>query len=256
MKKSVAAVFVILFFSLISLNAHADRITIVSDEWCPINCKPGSEKPGFMVEFAQQIFIKAGHQLEYIQEPWERAVAESRKGEHTGIIGAYQGDAPDFIFPENEQAMIGNSFFVGKDKPWIYTGIDSLSKVNLGIIRGYDYGKEINDYIQANKDTLKVQANGGEDALEKNIKKLLAGRIDAIIENNYVFSFKINQMGVADKFKLAGVAIKPDKAYIAFSPANPKSKEYAEILSKGMEELRKSGELAAIMKKYGLQDWK
>jgi polar amino acid transport system substrate-binding protein len=44
--------------------------------------------------------------------------------------------------------------------------------------------------------------------------------------------------------------------YIAFSPGNPKSQEYAQILSKGIQQLRASGELATILKKYGMSDWK
>lgn len=43
--------------------------------------------------------------------------------------------------------------------------------------------------------------------------------------------------------------------YIAFSPAISQSKEYARILSEGVDTLRKSGELKTILKKYGLDDW-
>ncbi len=242
--------------SLFAINGHADQVTIVSDEWCPINCAPGSEAPGIMVEVAELIFKKAGHSLVYKQVPWERAVMETRKGNYNGIIGAYTGDAPDFVFPENEQAVIGNSFFVRQDSTWTYNGILSLDKVSIGVIRGYDYGEEINKYIKKNHGSDKVQLNGGETALEKNIKKLLIGRIDAVLENKYVFEYKASQMKAADKIKPAGVAVKPEKAYVAFSPANPKSKEYAEILSKGMVAIRESGDLAKILQKYGLQDWK
>ncbi|MFZ5569783.1 MAG: substrate-binding periplasmic protein [Thermodesulfobacteriota bacterium] len=237
-------------------DGHADQIVIVSDDWCPINCDPGTQAPGFMVEFAKIIFAKAGHSVEYKQVPWTRAVMEARKGNYHGIIGAYRGDAPDFIFPENEQAVIGNSFFVLRDSTWTYTGLPSLDRVKIGLILGYDYGEEIDQYTQKNKDSTKVQMNSGEKALEKNIKKLLAGRIDAVLENNYVFEYKASRMNIMDKIKPAGVAVQPDKAYIAFSPAHHKSKEYAEILSRGMEEIRASGELAKILEQYGLKDWK
>jgi polar amino acid transport system substrate-binding protein len=54
---------------------------------------------------------------------------------------------------------------------------------------------------------------------------------------------------------LAG-CISPVKLYVAFSPHNPNSKVYAEILSKKMIDLRKSGKLAKILAPYGLKDWK
>ena len=79
----------------------ADTIIIGADEWCPINCEPGSERPGFLVETARAVFEKAGHNLEYVKMPWSRTLDEVRKGRINGAIGAYFQDAPDFIFPEN-----------------------------------------------------------------------------------------------------------------------------------------------------------
>jgi polar amino acid transport system substrate-binding protein len=63
-------------------------------------------------------------------------------------------------------------------------------------------------------------------------------------------------MGDKDRFRSAGTFGAPSKIYIAFSPANHKSKEYARILSEGIVSLRASGELKEILGKYGLDDWK
>ena len=43
------------------------------------------------------------------------------------------------------------------------------------------------------------------------------------------------------------------KAYIAFSPNLSKSLEYSKILSDGMEEIRLSGKLDSLMRKYGIK---
>jgi polar amino acid transport system substrate-binding protein len=43
---------------------------------------------------------------------------------------------------------------------------------------------------------------------------------------------------------------------MAFSPKNPKSKEYAKLLSAGIEQMRLSGELSKILAKYQLTDWR
>ena len=47
----------------------------------------------------------------------------------------------------------------------------------------------------------------------------------------------------------------PDSIFVAFSPADAKSKDYAQILGQGMDELRRSGKLKAILSKYGMEDW-
>jgi len=62
-------------------------------------------------------------------------------------------------------------------------------------------------------------------------------------------------MGVRNRFRSAGIAVIPRKAFIAFSPAVPESKKYAQMLSKGIQSLRRSGELDKILGKYGQKDW-
>ncbi len=244
-----------LCFCIISA-VQADKIVIGSDEWCPFNCVPGSDKPGYMIEVATKIFSKAGHTLEYKIIPWARAITEARSGKINGIIGAYKGDAPDFVFSDNELAMIGIEFFTLKTNSWSYAGLASLNKVSIGAIIGYEYNEEINAYLKDGKNSAKVQMVAGDTPLETNIKKLSQKRLDAVIESPPVFWYTAAQMGLNDKIKSAGTAVKPKEAYIAFSPKLPSSKKYAKILSDGTAELRKSGELKTILEKYGLKDWK
>ncbi len=245
----------ILGFGLFITYANADQITLISDDWCPINCVPESENPGFMVDIAKTIFKKAGHTVIYKKVPWERAIQQTRKGKYSAVIGAFHGDAPDFIFPKNEQGMIGNAFFTTKSSAWRYEGVSSLKNVKFGVIKGYDYSDEINKYIKDNPDSSAVQLAFGATPLELNIKKLMKGRIDVLLESAYVFNYKIAQMGLKNKVQFAGILAAPEKAFIAFSPANKMSETYSQILSNGMDSIRKSGELKKILAKYGLQDW-
>lgn len=248
----------LLGLSLILCNARADHLVIAADPWCPFNCEPGTDKPGFIIEIAQQVFATKGHTLEYKKLPWARAIQEARDGKLTGIAGAYREDAPDFVFPDHEQAVVVEAIFVLKDRNWSYQGSASLAQMSLGIIKDYAYSAEINEYIEKNQGSPdKIQVADGENALEINLRKLLHGRVDALVESESVFWYSAGQLALAGKFKSAGqVHAGPQKAYIAFSPAAPEAKKYAQILSEGMDTLRKSGELARILAKYNLQDWK
>lgn len=49
--------------------AYADVITLVADEWCPYNCTPDTDHPGFMIEIAQYAFEHAGHTIVYTTIP-------------------------------------------------------------------------------------------------------------------------------------------------------------------------------------------
>lgn len=258
MKKNVSTLFVLMIslFVLCS-TSHGDEILIGADRWCPINCEPESDEPGVMVEIAQQVFSKAGHQVTYKVMPWARAVKLTRQGKVTAVIGAFKGDAPDFIFPENELARLSSSaLFTTRSMIWHYEGIASLDAMKLGAILDYDYGDALNAYIEKHRESGQVELLAGEDPLVRNIKKLLANRISVLVEVESVFLYTAKKMGVADQVKKAGQIAPSEPCYIAFSPALEASKAYAEILSDGVAALRQSGELAKILDKYGLEDWK
>ncbi len=245
----------ILLFAFANIAA-ADKITIAADVWCPFNCEPNSEQPGFMIEVANQVFAVQGHEVNYIVMNWSRAIREAELGNINGIIGAFPGDAPDFIFPAQELSILSNTFFVHEDSNWNYQGVDSLKQIQLVAIAGYDYGPELRDYIQQSGSEHISLLSGEGHPLRRGIQMLNLKRVGAIVEADQVFWYTAQQLGVAGNFKAAGRSSEPMKSYIAFSPALANSSNYAQILSQGIETLRASGELEEILQKYGLKDWR
>lgn len=260
MKKTLLAICLLL---AIPLTINADTISVKSDEWCPFNCEPGSANPGYMIEIARIIFEKAGHQLTYGVMPWSRCIDHGRKGKLDALPGATKGEMPDFVFPEEELGFSMTAFFVKKGNQWRYTDLSSLEGLKVGVLDEYEYGAGLDEYFEKKKNTGEAQIVRGEDPVGLNIKKLLKGRIDIVPEDKLVFLYNAKEHGVLDQVQEAGMVPVTDKAdfestkvYLAFSPKNPRSKEYARILSEGIREMRASGELAKILAKYGLTDWK
>lgn len=81
-------------------------------------------------------------------------------------------------------------------------------------------------------------------------------RLDAFVEADLVFWYTASQMELEEAFTVAGTLGEPLPAYIAFSPSDPRSETFARLLSEGVEALRASGELARILARYHLQDWR
>lgn len=243
-----------IIFILTAPSLAADEIVLVADEWCPFNCAPEDDNPGFMVEIAQYAFAKEGHTVTYRTLPWARAIVSVREGMYQGIIGSGKDETPDFIFPDIESGKATHTFYIKKGRSWKYEGLDSLKTIDLGVIIHYSYGNLYEDYIVPNKGSKSIQVIGGENALGRNIKKLLNSRIDALIEDKTVFQYHLLKTNTPDNFSDAGVACK-EKVYIAFSPKFKNSKVYARILSNAMQELRTTGKLLDILKKYGVKDW-
>jgi polar amino acid transport system substrate-binding protein len=235
-----------------------ETITITADVWCPYNCDPTSEHPGFMIEMAQKAFAKHGINIQYIVQPWTRAIEETRQGKYTAIVGAAVRDAPDFVFPEKTEGKIQNVFYIKKGKKWRYTGIDSLKDVSLGVIADYSYNTALDEYVAAHKtDPKHIQVIAGDDALNINFKKLLAGRIDSYVEGEFVAQYYIAQHKISDQIEEAGRSPPSvdDQLYIAFGPENKKAKEYAAILSEEIKAMRADGELEKLLAVYNIRDW-
>lgn len=251
MKKSALAV--ILLSALLSHAALSDTISIRADEWFPVNGQPDSDKPGYMIELAKAVLESAGHTVDYKIMPWERALDSVRKGDHDCVVGAYKEDAPDFIFPETNWGLDSTGFFVKSGNAWQFTGMGSLLDKRVGIINGYAYGEEFDAFVTANPSVF--SGLGGSDALDKNIRKLTAGRVDVVVESPNVMRAKLQEMGVNNVMQ-AGTLGEPSEMYIACSPAKPSSQGYIKLVNEGTETLRASGKLDAIMQRYGMSDWK
>ena len=248
---------------LMPLPAFSDTIFLKSDIWCPYNCASDSKLPGYTIEIAKKIFEKAGHNLKYEVTPWSRSVKLVKEGHITAIVGVTRNEAPDLIFPDQEFGISVIHFFKRKGFPWKFSGIGSLETVSVGIMADYEYGDGLDAYFEKNRKTPKVQMIRAEQPLVLNIRKLLKGRIDVIPEDKSVFIETAKAMGVLGKIEYAGIdpinskeGLDEARLYMAFSPKNPKSKEYAKLISIGIERMRLSGELGKILAKYGLTDWR
>ena len=251
---------ILVFILVLSLPvlATAEKITLVADDWCPYNCQPQSDTPGFMIEIAKAILQKPGDEVEYTIMPYEESVEAVRQGKFTAVVGVARDEAPDLVYPREPMGETNEMFFTKKDFSWKYTDVASLEKVRVGIIEGYSYGPALDDYFEENIDNPKVVMAGGDTPLGDNIKRLNAGEIDVLLENPYVFHYYFASKGQKDQlaeYAEIQAPLQPDYLYLAFSPKLPQSAKYAEAVTAGMAELRQNGKLSDILTKYGVSDW-
>ena len=238
----------------VSAIARADVILIRSDDWCPYVCD-NKESPGYMVEVVTKIFSKQGHQVDFSLVNWARAVQEVRTNKSQAVLGALHNDAPDFIFPTKPLGTGQNHFYVRKESKWVYTGAESLQGKRVGVINSYAYGGKVDELIKSQKKNF--ISISGEYPLSQILKMMNSERLDAFIENEAVLRYNLAVSHIPmDAYKAVSVSLANDSnLYIAFSPKNPKSAEYSRIITKGLAELRQSGELRKILAKYHLPDW-
>ncbi|MFN3699928.1 MAG: substrate-binding periplasmic protein [Alphaproteobacteria bacterium] len=237
-----------------------ETIRLAADVWCPYNCTPDSEYPGYMVEIAQRAFARHGIQISYENVPWARAIEDAKAGTFDGIIGAYYTDAPDFIFPSVPQGQCRNAFFVRLDSDWRYEGLSSLENKSVGIISDYAYSEQFDAYVEEHENDMnRIQKVFGNNATQNNIRKLILGRIDVMLEDHQVMGYILSQPEMEEyRNKFKKVDFLPDEEqdngiiFIAFAPDNPNAQRYADILSDETKKMHESGEILDILNKYGI----
>lgn len=231
------------------------HVLLLADAWPPFNDRPGAAHEGYAVDLARTIFAAHGLEVAYQLSSWKTAVARARDGQADGVIGASPLDGAGLHFPQQEVARITQSFLVRAGDPWRWRGTASLAGRRLGAIAGYDYQGELNAYLAAHRDDpARVQFVSGDTALEQNLRKLLAGRIDIVLENQASLLWTARQLGAEPQVAFAGDIDEIAPMYVAFSP-DERGRELSRWWDEGMVRLRANGGLARILADYGLRDW-
>jgi polar amino acid transport system substrate-binding protein len=245
---------ILLLFNLPLVLADDKVVSLRADMWMPISGDPNTNEPGYMVELAEKVFTSAGMTIDYQVMPWTRAINAVSAGEIDCILGTTRTNTPNLIFPTQSWGIDTTAFFVKKTDDWKYQGFASLEGRQVGVVQDYLYGETIDKYIADHPQTFKNLS--GQDALSQNIRKLLAGRIDTILDNPMVINATLKKLQVETQIKAAGNATPEISMDIACSPANKeRSTKLVKIIDTQTEALRRSGELAKILTKYGLKDW-
>ncbi len=230
-------------------------ITLRSDSWCPYNCAPGSDHPGYAIEIARTVFDAAGYDVDYQLMNWTRSIEEARQGRADAVIGAITTDVPGFILPAEPIGASSTGFATRPGSAFHYTDPQSLNGLVIGLVATYAFSGPLGDYLGSiHNDKSRIQYLSGDGALAKNLLKLTAGRVDVVIDDAQVLHRLIDELQLTDQVSFSQVR-RTVPIYIAFSPARPYAARHAAILSAGIARLRTTGQLAAILARYGLEDW-
>jgi polar amino acid transport system substrate-binding protein len=242
-------------------SAAAEELRLVIGDWCPYECtdpEPGALR-GFVTDIAVAVLSESGVQPVLVQASFARGIRLVMQNQAQVLVGVEQADAPALIYPKQEQGLAQNAFFVRAGNPWRYEDLHSVTLLkSIGILRDVDYA-EINAVLAKHPDkfdALPPIADERRFNARRNLERLIAGRVDAIIQHEAVVEFELHKLGKRDAVIEAGRLQDAAPTYVAFSPLLPGAQAYAELMSRGTEKLRASGQLAEILAKYGLKDWR
>lgn len=239
---------------LLAGAARAETLVIAGDLWCPINCAEQAERRGIFVELTEQIFAEADIRVEYRVLNWARAVHDARLGKLDALVGAGVQDAPDFFFSRSAPGISRMCFYGLAGETWRYAGLGSLAAVRLGAVHGYSYGTELDMYLSRRQGTTQVQIISGDLALSTNLRRLLHGRVDVLVENAWVMEAALAERSMQDRVVELGCRQPDIPIYVAFSPGRAQSARYLKIFEQGLQRFRQDGRLQGLLQRYGVSE--
>jgi len=230
-------------------------LVAVADEWCPYTCAEDAPQPGYLVELVRAVFEPLGYRIDYRVMPWPRALRETQLGRASLAMGATPANARDLVLPALPAGRDESTFAVRRDSAWRYTGIPDLAAITLGVTADYTYFPEVDDWIERHRDNPdRIDVATGNAPLTTNLRKLESGRVDAFIENRNVLLHAAarhpTRLGIRMEGRIPG-----DDIVVGFSPFSARDTALAGVFDERVRQLRANGELAAILARYGLEDW-
>jgi polar amino acid transport system substrate-binding protein len=234
-------------------GASAQRLTVAADVWCPYNCEPGSDRPGYLVDILHEVFAPLGVSVEYSVLPWKRALVSAEKGLIDAVLGAVSGNRGRNIIGREALGVDETVLVVRAGEVFDYRAPDSLDALTVGVIAEYTYDGHgpldvyLEQRIQGGRNVSVIHQ---EQPLRSLLKMLHRSRIDVFPENRYVAQYEIERLGYSGLVALVPTGA-ADSVYIAFTPG-PEGRKNVERLDAGVRRLRESGKLSRILERYGL----
>ncbi|MEC9281310.1 MAG: transporter substrate-binding domain-containing protein [Bdellovibrionota bacterium] len=205
------------------------KVNFSTTEWCPYICNNES-KPGFAVEYIQQIFDQANLKMDYKIMPWSRAIFLAKQGkEFDGLLTVSSTEAPGMKLTHNPSFSYRACFYGKKTFAWKYENLDSIKEIRLGAIQSYGYSDELDKYISSKPQNVELISD--RDSLTRFSKLLDSNRIDVFVGDQNVVHYQTK----LEKIKELG-CLPTNQVYIAI---NPKYKHVDEVIKRLDDALKK-----------------
>lgn len=237
-----------------SFFAHSDVLTIRADAWYPMNGDPHAPNPGYMIDLAKVILEPEGIEVEYQISPWKRAVYDALSGNIDCIVGATMEEAKGLLLPDHSWGLAISALYILSDDPWRVSDLEDLLNRRTGLVTGYEYGDELDPFFEKNKGKA-FQFVSGEDPLKLNLTKLLARKIDGVLETTSVMDAYIKANDLQGRVINGGELGPRLPLYIACTDKYARTRKAIQLFNAALPRMRANGELANILGTYGLIDW-
>ena len=198
--------------------AKADTLKLVTLSYPPYEFQDGDRVDGIVVRILRRAFEKLDYQIEIEVLPWKRALLMARQGTADAVFTVYRTEERLKYLDYSRTVVMPQvvSVWALKDAELEFDGdLGSLKNVSIGLVDGVSYGATADAAIASGI----LRHLDYAPSSSQNIKKLLAGRTEAVIMNRYGALYHLTLQKGLDQVIELRPEISSVPSYIGFSKA-------------------------------------
>jgi len=226
--------------SITLVNAKEVELEVVTESWPPFII-PGEETSGIVTNSIREILKYADIDYAINIYPWSRAYHLAKTKPNILIYSIYKTKEREQYFhwfcPVYQSTPI--RFYKLTNNQTNIDSIDAIKSSILGVMRG----DNSHEYLLSLgfKSGVNLDISSNENA---NLRKLIKGRVDAVIQSEESIKYRLNQLGANDVDITSGMALhQGQKAEHCMALGIKTTPELIEKVKKGFQKWQKNKSL-------------
>ncbi len=252
--KKIFLIFIVFLFN----NTHAEEnfktLTAVSKSSPPMFYNENGTVTGIDVEVIQFVAKKLGYKVEFIDEPWEKALIDTKQGKFDFIFEAdINEERKNFFYFTRPTMQLKMAFYKSKNLNFFYSSLDSFSKYIVGIGNGFVFENRLQTYID--RKIYQIYNISGNDTDIQGLLKAAFKQVDFYICPSLTGQFIINKKRKIFPELLSLDYIEPESLEgswprLAFSKARENSLQLSQNFDKELMKFLSTPDFNKIVRKY------
>lgn len=235
-----------LLLTLLCGQAYAGRVVNLASTDYPPYFSPQLPGDGVVAAITRAALAKHGHTLQLHYRPWARLMAEVKAGQFDGVMAIwYEPARAEYLHYSLPLVNTVTGFYGRVDKPVATQPLSALRSRVIGTVRGY---KNPDVFDRAG-----LKQELAADDLT-NLRKLAAGRLDLVLVDKVLAQYLADSLSPAERqaIRWQEPPLQVMPMHVGFQQGLPDGAQLLADFNDGLQTLRKSGQLAALIRQYKL----
>ena len=235
---------------LSGMSAAAERapLRLATLEYPPYITETERGAQGLVVDVVKAAFARIGQPILIEFFPVARGQYRLLNGQADAFFTIKKTAEREQTMLFTQKALMSQDyvFFVRKGSPLRFNGsLESMADASIGLVIATSYGSRFDAAVQAG--TFKKLKSAASH--ETNFRKLLAGRVDAVICSRLVGLYYLDRLAELKNVEIGGPVVETTFSYLAFS----RQKDFSALAGKfdeALEAMERDGSLVKMLNAY------